>query len=99
MKKTILIGFALAVASSSAYAWTEISHYKNQDAIVYKIRCNNKTEIGVTYASRLRSYFVNPSSMDYLSLDAAAKFGCHDDAGYVFGESVYFQATEQPSSK
>lgn len=98
MKKAILIGFALAVASSSAYAWTEMSNYKSKDGIAYKIKCEKGSLIGVTYTSGLMTYYVTSGSITkpYPSLDAAAKSGCNE-AGYTYGSTIYFQATEQPS--
>jgi len=98
MKKAILVGFALAVASSSAYAWKEISNSKSKDVVAYRIRCENGTGIGVTYTSGLMTYYVTSSAItkSYPSLDAAAKSGCNE-AGYTYGETIYFQATEQPS--
>jgi hypothetical protein len=98
MKRAILIGFVLAMASSSAYAWTEISNYKSKDGVSYKIKCQNGTGIGVTYTSGLMTYYVTSGSITkpYPSLDAAAKSGCNE-AGYTYGSTIYFQATEQPS--
>ncbi|MFA6016416.1 MAG: hypothetical protein WC742_15260 [Gallionellaceae bacterium] len=58
MKISILIGFALAVVSSSAYAWTKISAEKTGVSIgtpgasgewTDKIKCNNKAEIIVNH--------------------------------------------------
>jgi hypothetical protein len=93
-----LIGFALAVASSSAYAWTEISHYKSKDGVSYKIKCQNGSGIGVAYTSGYMTYYVTSGSITkpYPSLDAAAKSGCNE-AEYASTQTIYFQATEQPS--
>ena len=76
MKRAILIGFALAVASSSAYAYTLVS--KTYDKVfhsaTYNIVCNNGASQHVSDGF----YIVNGNGIRYKTLDEAAKNACSE---------------------
>jgi hypothetical protein len=85
MKKAILIGFALAVASSSAFAWSQISKTRiNDNSDSYKIKCNSGTQTTVTSSvnfAQMKQYFsvtikANGQTGAFPNLDNAAKMGC-----------------------
>jgi hypothetical protein len=90
MKRTILIGFALAVASSSAYAWTKISAQKTGSSFggasqewTDKIKCNSGAVIEVTHVEPQGGWggfhVTGPrSDISYKSMDLAAKSGCNE---------------------
>ena len=91
MKKAILIGFALAFASSSAYAWTKISAQKTGSSFggasqewTDKIKCNSGAVIEVTHVEPQGSFgahFYVTGPRDYIaydSMDKAAKSGCNE---------------------
>lgn len=87
MKKAILIGFALAVASSSAFAWTKISAQITDSSFggaakewTDKIKCNSGAKIEVTHLEPQGSFGAHfyVEHVPYVSMDEAAKEGCNE---------------------
>jgi hypothetical protein len=84
MKRAILIGFSLAVASSSAYAWTEIS-VKQQNLgakqmVNHSIKCNSGSTGTIVYSPNmsLGDYYLEHTLIYYKvkNLDQAARKFC-----------------------
>lgn len=85
MKKAILIGIVLAAASSSAFAWTQISQTRvNDNSDSYSIKCNSGAQTTVTSNvnfAQMKKYFnvmikANGQTGAFPNLDNAAKQGC-----------------------
>jgi hypothetical protein len=91
MKRAILIGFVLAMASSSAYAWTKISAQITGSSFggaakewTDKINCNSGAKIEVTHLEPQGSFGAHfhvagpRADIAYDSMDQAAKAGCNE---------------------
>ncbi|MFA6203114.1 MAG: hypothetical protein WC710_07970 [Gallionella sp.] len=84
MKSSILIAFILAVSSSSAYAWTEISqrqeNFGGSHKVYHSLKCNSgSTGTIVNQASMVKGDFYLENTQRYFkvkSLDQAAKAFC-----------------------
>lgn len=84
MNKNLLVGLALAITSSSAYAWIETSqrqeNFGGSHKIYHSIKCNSgNTTILVYQASMVLGDYHIDNTQRYFkvkSLDAAAKVAC-----------------------
>lgn len=89
MKRAMLIGFALAVASSSAYAYVVTQKYRTSSSdgapgavLYYELKCNSgaKGQASTTQTGPVANYYAIAvpvyNSKAYKSLDAAAKVAC-----------------------
>ncbi len=84
MKRSMLIGFALAVVSSSANAWTEISqkqeNFGGSHKVYHSLKCNSgSTGTIVNQTNMVQGDYYLENTQRYFkvkSLDQAAKAFC-----------------------
>jgi hypothetical protein len=83
MKRFMLIGFALAVVSSSAYAWTEISqkqeNFGGSHKVYHSLKCNSGSTGTIVNQTSIKGDYYLENTQRYFkvkSLDQAAKAFC-----------------------